>query len=127
VHYTDNSPERARDAKKYIARAGVSRRIHIHVGDALDSFRQTKGMFDMIFCDGDKTGYPAALRLALPRLRTGGLLVADNVLWRGRVAEASSDETTRAIQEFNRRISGSRDLFTVIVPLRDGVAVCRKG
>jgi predicted O-methyltransferase YrrM len=126
VHYTDNDPERARDARKYIARAGVSRRIRIHVGDAAESFRKTKGTFDMIFCDADKTGYPSALRLALPRLRRGGLLVADNVLWRGRVAAASSDDATRAIQQFNRMIFGSRDLLTVIVPLRDGVAICRK-
>src|SRR5215468_4609010 len=60
AHYTDNDPKRARDAKKYIARAGVSRRVHIHVGDASESFRHTKGPFDMIFCDADKTGYPAA-------------------------------------------------------------------
>jgi caffeoyl-CoA O-methyltransferase len=126
VHYTDNSPDRARDAKEYIRRAGVARRIRMHVGDAAQALRETKGAFDMIFCDADKTGYPAALRLALPRLRRGGLLVTDNVLWDGLVAAKSSDETTVAIQKFNRMVSSSRELLSVIVPLRDGVAVCRK-
>jgi predicted O-methyltransferase YrrM len=126
VHYTDNDPARARDAAEYIRRAGVSRRIVMHVGDAAESLRKTKGSFDLIFCDADKTGYPAALRQAVPRLRRGGLLVTDNVLWSGRVAAKSSDESTRAIQRFNRLAYASRELLSVIVPLRDGVAVCRK-
>ena len=74
----------------------------------------------------DKHQYPAALRKAAPRLRRGGLLVADNALWYGRVARKATDASTRGIQRFNRMIYSSKELFPVIVPLRDGVAVCRK-
>jgi len=126
VHYTDNNPQNAERAKEFITRAGVASRVRFHVGDALKSFRQTRGGFDLIFCDLDKKQYPAALRLALPRLRHGGLFIADNTLWSGRVAHESKDKNTLAIQKFNRMINASKDLLPVIVPLRDGVAICRK-
>jgi caffeoyl-CoA O-methyltransferase len=126
VHYTDNNPQNAERAKEFITRAGVVSRVQFHVGDALKSFRQTRGGFDLIFCDLGKKQYPVALRLALPRLRHGGLFIADNTLWGGRVARASRDENTLAIQKFNRMIYGSKELLPVIVPLRDGVAICRK-
>lgn len=126
VHYTDSSPDNARRAAEFLKRAGVQSRVRIHVGDALASFRETRGNFDLIFCDLDKREYPAALRLALPRLKRGGLFIADNTLWRGRVAHATRDETTRTIQEFNRAIYASKHLLPVIVPLRDGVTIARK-
>jgi predicted O-methyltransferase YrrM len=126
VHYTDNNPDNAARATEFLTRAGVLSRVRIHVGDALESFRQTRGAFDLIFCDLDKKQYPAALRLALPRLRHGGLFIADNTLWRGRVAHASQEEPTRTIQKFNRMIYASKELLPVIVPLRDGVTICRK-
>ena len=126
VYYTDSDPGRMRDARKYFRRAGVARRIRIQTGDALRLLEKTKGTFDLIFCDVDKKQYPEAFRLAVPRLRRGGLLLADNVLWGGEVAAPASDDSTRAIQEFNRLLYSSKELFPVIVPLRDGVAVCRK-
>jgi predicted O-methyltransferase YrrM len=127
VHYSDGDPARARDARAYFRRAGVASRIDVQVGDAVRLLRRTKGSFDIIFCDVDKPQYPAAFRAALPRLKRGGLLLADNVLWHGRVAAPTSDEATRAIRRFNHLVYSSRELFPVIVPLRDGVAVCRKG
>jgi predicted O-methyltransferase YrrM len=126
VHYTDNNPDNAARATEFLTRAGVLSRVRIHVGDALASFRQTRGGYDLIFCDLEKKQYPAVLRLALPRLRHGGLFIADNTLWRGSVAHASQEETTRAIQKFNRMIYASKELLPVIVPLRDGVTICRK-
>jgi caffeoyl-CoA O-methyltransferase len=126
VHYTDGDPARARDAREYLRRAGVASRIEMQVGDAVHLLRKAKGPFDMIFCDVNKPQYPAAFRAALPRLRRGGLLIADNVLWSGRVAGRAADDATRGIRRFNRLAYLSRDLFPVIVPLRDGVAVCRK-
>jgi len=126
VFYTDGDPENARRARRYFQRAGVARRIHILVGDAAQSLRRTTGRFDLIYIDIDKHQYPAAFRAALPRLRRGGLLVADNTLWYGRVARPARDANTRGIQQFNRLIYSSRQLFPVIVPLRDGLAICRK-
>lgn len=129
VYYTDSDPKNLVRARDFLRRAGVLGRVEMLLGDALASLRRTPGTFDMIFIDVDKHQYPAALRLALARLRRGGLLVTDNVLWSGRVARKalSGDKCTRGIQQFNRSIYADRKLFPVIVPLRDGVAVCRKG
>jgi predicted O-methyltransferase YrrM len=127
VTYTDGDRKKADEARAYFERAGVADRISIKVGDALELLSEHKQEFDIIFCDIDKEDYPRALRLAVPRLRKGGLLVADNVLWSGRVAQNNpSEASTRAILEFNRLLYASPELFTTILPLRDGVAVAVK-
>jgi caffeoyl-CoA O-methyltransferase len=126
VFYTDGDPKKAERARENFRRAGVEDRIQILVGDALAHFDETPGEFDLILIDINKHEYPAALQKAIPRLKSGGLLVTDNVLWSGRVTTKSKDVQTRAIQQFNQMIYSSKDLFPVIVPLRDGVAVCRK-
>ena len=126
VIYTDGDKKRAEQARKYFDRAGVAERIAVQVGDALEILSEQKQPYDIIFIDVDKPDYPRSLRLALPKLKSGGLLVTDNVLWSGKVAQPKPDESTRAILEFNRLISDSKDLFSTILPLRDGVAVCVK-
>jgi predicted O-methyltransferase YrrM len=127
VVYTDSDRNNADRARKYFERAGVADRITIHVGDALELLSEQKQEWDIIFCDIDKEDYPRALRLALPRLRKGGLLMADNVLWSGKVAQENPLEaSTKAILEFNRMLYTSADLFTTILPIRDGVAIARK-
>ena len=127
VVYTDGDRKKADEARGYFERAGVADRITIKVGDALEFLSEEKKEHDIIFCDLDKEDYPRALKLALPRLKSGGLLVADNVLWSGKVTQANPTEaSTKAIQEFNRLLYGSRDLFTTILPIRDGVAVAVK-
>src|SRR6266481_8632561 len=127
VIYTDGDRKNADEARGYFDRAGVASRITVHVGDALELLSEQKQEFDIIFCDLDKEDYPRAFRLALPRLRKGGLLVADNVLWSGKVAEANPTEaSTKAIQEFNRQLYAAPDLFPTILPIRDGVAVAVK-
>lgn len=129
VYYTDGSAKNVERAKGFLRRAGVLKRVELLLGDAIESFRRTPGTFDMIFIDIDKHQYPDALRLALPRLRRGGVLVADNVLREGRVVHPAKagDKQLRGIQKFNRMIYAEKKLFPVIVPLRDGVAICRKG
>jgi len=126
VFYTDGNAKNAKEAEGYFKRAGVSRRIHVMVGNALDLLQQVKGDFDIIFNDVDKHWYPDVFRLAVPRVRKGGLFITDNVLWYGRVARSRPDLSTRRIQEFNRLIYSSNRLFSTILPIRDGVAVCWK-
>jgi caffeoyl-CoA O-methyltransferase len=126
VFYTDGDPQNAQTAKKNFERAGVEDRVRLLVGDAVELMDTVSGELDLILIDVDKHQYPAALQKALPRLRSGGLLVTDNVLWSGRVTSRAKDENTRSIQKFNDAIYGSKDLFPVIVPLRDGVAICHK-
>jgi caffeoyl-CoA O-methyltransferase len=128
VIYTDGDPEKARRAKDYFRRAGVAKRIEVRVGNAHDLLHKTPGKFDLIFNDVDKDQYPASLRVALPKLRRGGLFISDNTLWSGKAARpaAQDDVHTRGIQEFNRLVYASKELYPVLIPLRDGVTVCRK-
>ena len=126
VIYTDGDRKKADEARGYFEGAGVADRITIKVGDALELLSEQKESFDIIFCDIDKEDYPRAFRLAVSRLRRGGLLVADNVLWSGKVAQQNPDAQTKAILEFNRLLYSSPELVTTILPIRDGVAVAVK-
>jgi caffeoyl-CoA O-methyltransferase len=128
VFYTDGDPKKADEARGYFERAGVAGRISVGVGDALAQLSKQKQEFDIIFNDVDKQYYPAVLDLVSSRLRRGGLFITDNVLWSGRVTQKNpKEETTRAIQEFNRRLYAMKEFFTTILPLRDGLAVAVKG
>lgn len=127
VIYTDGDPKNAERARGYFARAGVSSRIKIHTGDALEYLSEQKQEFDIIFNNVDKDDYPRVLRLVAPRLRKGGLFITDNVLWSGRVAEKNpSDARTKAILEFNRKLYDAKEFYTTILPIRDGLAVALK-
>jgi len=127
VIYTDGDRKNAESARGYFNRAGVTSRITIHTGDALEFLSEQKQEFDVIFSDVDKEDYPRVLRLVPPRLRKGGLFITDNVLWSGRVAEKDpTDARTKAILEFNRKLYDSNEFYTTILPIRDGLAVAVK-
>ena len=126
VYYSHGSESNAARARTFLERAGVAERVEVQVGDALDLLRASEGTFDIIFNDVDKQDYPQVFDMAWSRIRQGGLLITDNALWGGRVAEPSDDEWTRAIQEYNKKAYGSDDIWTTIIPLRDGVAISVK-
>src|ERR1700752_3056061 len=126
VIYTDGDSKNAERARGYFARAGVSNRIPLHTGDALEVLSEQKQEFDVIFNDVDKEDYPRVLRLVVPRLRKGGLFMTDNVLWSGRVAERNPDARTMAILEFNRKLYDAPEFYTTLLPIRDGLAVALK-
>jgi caffeoyl-CoA O-methyltransferase len=127
VIYTDGDRKKADEARGYFGRAGVSKQITLKTGDALELLSEEKQQFDIIFNDVDKEDYPRVFKLAVRRLRKGGLFVTDNVLWSGRVAQKNpSEASTKAILEFNRLLYNSPDLFATILPIRDGMAVAMK-
>jgi caffeoyl-CoA O-methyltransferase len=127
VIYTDGDRKNTERARGYFARAGVSNRITSHTGDALEVLSEQKQEFDIIFNDVDKEDYPRVLRLVAPRLRKGGLFITDNVLWSGKVVEKNpADASTKAILEFNRKLYESKDFYTTLLPIRDGLAVALK-
>ncbi len=127
VFYTDGDKKNAAEARGYFQRAGAEDRIRIQTGDALELLSEQKQEFDVIFNDVDKEDYPRLLHLVGARLRKGGLFITDNVLWSGRVTQPKPrDESTRAIQEFNRRLYAMPEFLTTILPLRDGLAVAVK-
>jgi len=125
VHYSDGSPENAREARSYFDRAGVASMIQVHVGDALIGLAQTTGEFDFIFNDVDKEGYPAVLEAVRSRLRRGGLFVTDNTLWHERVLEPA-EASDHAVVTFNQKLYESIHFFTTLLPIRDGVTISLK-
>jgi len=127
VFYTDGSAANAREASGYLERLGLADRVAVHVGEAIGALEKESGNFDVIFIDIDKHDYPRALEAAAPRVRPGGFLLADNALWSGKVVDAGvRDAATEGIREFNRRLFARREFHSVIVPLRDGVAIARR-
>ena len=128
ITYTDSDPENAKRASAYFKRAGVASRIDVQIGDALTLLKKSTGKFDLIFNDIFKREYPEAARLALPRLRRGALFITDNTLWSGKAARkaVADDADTKGVQELNRVVHESKELYSVLIPLRDGVTVCRK-
>jgi predicted O-methyltransferase YrrM len=125
-------PDRAREARENIARAGFADRVMVMVGDARQLVAKVAGPFDLIFQDGDKQLYGPMLDRLVDLLRPGGLLVTDNVLWDGEVvpgfiaSPARRADDTRAIADYNVRINADPRLRTATVPLRDGVAIAVK-
>lgn len=127
VTYTDGSAEKAEQAREYLRRMDLLDRVTIRVGDAVSSLDATTGYFDVIFIDVDKEGYSQALQSAAPRVRRGGYLIADNTLWSGKVVDpAVKDAATEGIRQFNQRLFALQEFKSVIVPLRDGVAIARR-
>lgn len=117
-------------AKDYLSRAGLWDRVDFKAGMAQDVFNDTDGLFDICYNDVDKGDYPEVWRLARERIRVGGLYIADNVLWRGRVALSEYNDVfkgwTEAIREHNELIFNDAEFDCFINPIRDGVLVARK-
>jgi len=126
VYYSDGSKENANEARGYFERAGVADRIQVLTGDSMQMLDSVDGEFDLIFNDVDKHQYPDAFRKAAPRIRPGGLFITDNALWYGRVAREDTDRDTEGVREHNRLAYSSEELYTTILPIRDGLAVCLK-
>jgi len=125
----DVSEEWTAVAKRYWERAGVASRIELRLGPALETLSSLPAEpgFDMGFIDADKPSYPAYYEEILKRLRPGGLILVDNVLWFGRVADpAADDEQTLAIRAFNDLVAADSRVDCVMLPISDGLTILRK-
>lgn len=111
-----------------IEKYGYEDRIKLHIGNAMEIIDQIEGDFDLIFIDADKANYPAYLEKCVSRLRSGGLIIADNILWYGKVVlpVKDSDKETKAIKLFNEIVSKDSRFDSLILPIRDGIMVARK-
>jgi caffeoyl-CoA O-methyltransferase len=124
VYYSDGGPENAAKASDYLTRAGVRDRVEILVGNSLDLIDQIEGDFDVVFNDVDKHYYPEVHRKAAGRVRVGGLLVTDNTLWSGKVADRTvNDPDTAGVRESNKMLYADDRYCSVLIPLRDGIAL----
>ena len=127
VTLTDYDPDHLERAHTWLGQAGLLDRCRIlPPGDGLEVLARLEEPQDLIFLDGKKEEYPRALSLALPGLRSGGLLVANSVLWGGAVARGETDAATAGLREYTRVVFGSEGLVSTLLPLRDGVALTWK-
>ncbi len=110
-------------AKGFVAEARLECQVRFHRGAALDVIPNLAGPFDFVFIDCVKTEYEAYLDQLLPKLASGAMIVCDNLLWKGKVAEGAHDPSTDALREFDRRITTDERLVTTLLPLGDGVGV----
>lgn len=113
-------------ARRYHEEAGVSDRITIHLGPALETIERLEGEFDLVFVDADKVNYPTYYELLLPRLAEHGLMVFDNTLWSGRVVDPDDSPDTKAITELNDRLASDPAVVAVVLTVRDGVTLVRR-
>jgi caffeoyl-CoA O-methyltransferase len=127
LHTIEIKDEIAEIARGYFKQAGYDDKIEIHIGDALSVIAALNIQFDLIYIDGEKREYPEYLKICLTHLKKGGYLIADNVLWNGKVLESSSvqDSATRAVNDFNRMIGENNHLEKTFLPLRDGLLIAR--
>ena len=113
--------------RKYLAKAGVEDRVQLIIGDAKAVIPTLEGGFDLVFIDADKLSYPTYYDLVIDKVNLGGVILADNVLWEGKVLNVNTKERdTRAIQAFNDKVQNDPRVENVLLPLRDGLMMIRK-
>lgn len=112
--------------RKYIDASPFAQQIHLHIGQAQLVIPTLPGIFDLVFMDAGKLDYPLYYDLVIDRMSAGGLLIADNVLWSGKVVEAEKDMDTRSLDAFNKRVLADERVETLLLPLRDGLMLARK-
>lgn len=127
VHTVDINDEIEEFTREYIDRSGLSDRIVFHIGDACEIIPQLDEMFDLVFIDADKRQYADYYRLVFDKVRSGGIIVADDVLWEGKVLdEASRDAQTRGILDFNALVQADGRVENLLLPIRHGLMLIRK-
>jgi predicted O-methyltransferase YrrM len=111
-------------ARAHLDALGLGGVVRYRVGEAVATLRETAGPFDLIFNDIDKPAYPDSLEVIASRLRPGGVLIVDNMLWDGRIFDAADrSAATEAIRELTRRVTADAGWIATIVPIRDGLLV----
>ena len=129
IHTIEINEELVDFQKKYFDQSEFKNQIFNHLGEAKNIIPELNLEFDLVFIDADKTNYPIYLEMVLSKLRKGGVLIADNVLWSGKVLEhqqKSTDSETNSIKLFNKLVKKEKNLETLLLPIRDGLMVCRK-
>jgi caffeoyl-CoA O-methyltransferase len=122
----DIDPETMGIARRYMDESGHGDKIETRLGPALETIRTIEGPFDLVFIDADKPNYRAYYEAVLPLLAEDGVIIADNVLWSGRVLEDDGDESTRAIKEFNEHVRADSRVVSVMLTVRDGMTLIQK-
>jgi caffeoyl-CoA O-methyltransferase len=112
--------------RQFFVESGKGDQIDYRIGNAMEIIPQLKREFDLVFIDADKENYPRYYDLVFDKVRPGGIILADNVLWSGKVLNEKPDKDTKAIIEFNRKIQQDPRVENVLLPVRDGIMMIRK-
>lgn len=122
----DVNEETNKVARSYVEKTEYADRIEFLLGQAADLIKVMEGPFDLVFIDADKTNYSKYYDLVFEKLRPGGFIIADNVLWSGRVLDDVKDDDTQALHDFNKKVLADDRVENVLLPIRDGLMVIRK-
>jgi len=127
VHHTVWDERLSKMAANHLSRLGFNGLIRYHVAEAVETLRQTDGQLDLIFNDIDKEAYPESLPLIKSKLRRGGVLVIDNMLWHGQILDPNDHaKSTEAIRDFTKTITTDKDWIASLAPVRDGMIIAYK-
>ena len=128
LHTIDNNKELVEIQNKYFKKANLTNKIVQHSGDAKNIIPSIDEEFDIVFIDADKESYPEYYDLIINKIRSGGIIIADNILWSGKILEKveKDDQATKSIIEFNNKIIEDDRVKNIILPIRDGLNIVRK-
>ena len=126
LHTLDINEEYTAVANRYFKKSNFSKNIQQHIGEALDIIPTLNCNFQLAFIDADKENYTNYFDAIIDRIDVGGLIIADNVLWSGKVIHGKKDEETKALDKYNKKIIASEKVESVLLPVRDGLMISRK-
>ena len=127
LHTIEIREEDAKSAQQFFEKSSVNNQITLHVGNAINIIQQLDEVWDLVFIDADKVSYIEYYELTLPRLKTGGLILVDNVFFHGQVfSESITGKNAKAIDAFNKHVAADLRVEQVMIPIRDGLMLIRK-
>jgi caffeoyl-CoA O-methyltransferase len=128
LHTIDHNKELVEIQNKYFKKANLTNKIVQHSGDAKNIIPSIDEEFDIVFIDADKESYPEYYDLIINKVRSGGIIIADNILWSGKILEnvEKVDQATKSIIEFNNKVIKDDRVMNIILPIRDGLNIIRK-
>ena len=127
IHTIDINEELKEIQNKYFKKSGFENQIHQHIGNAIEIIPKINECFDFVYLDADKENYDKYFDLVIDKIVSGGVLISDNVLWSGKVLNnKNKDLITQKLIEFNQLVKKDKRLDTIILPIRDGISICRK-
>lgn len=128
IHTIDHNEELLVIQNKYFKKAGISEKVKQYTGDATKIIKKLNLDFDLVFIDADKENYPLYFDLIIEKVKPGGVIIADNILWSGKILEKVEEEdyATKSIIEFNDKVNNDDRVETIILPIRDGLSLIRK-
>jgi predicted O-methyltransferase YrrM len=126
VYSIDSNEETLAVAQSFIDRSGYADRIRLRLGDAMFILPHNTGPYDLVFIDADKENYSNYYDLVIEKVRPGGIIIADNVFWSGKVLDDKKDEETQALYDYSKMVMADKRVENVLLPIRDGLMIARK-